>query len=57
MSALTGEPMSFEEMITELEMVVENTLRREDAFRSDRAGVIFDRLTLVQNAIDDWRQG
>jgi hypothetical protein len=48
---------TFEQMIENLEMAVEDTLRHEDAFRSDRAGVILDRLVGVQNAIDDWRQG
>lgn len=47
----------FEQMIERLEMAVEDTLRHEDCFQSDRAAVILDRLTGVQNAIDDWRQG
>lgn len=49
--------LTFEEMVTELETVVELALSHEDAFRSDRAAVLFDRLAGVQNAIDDWRQG
>jgi hypothetical protein len=50
--------MTFEELITELEMAIENANRigREKA-RSYHAQVIFDRLEGVQNAIDDWRQG
>lgn len=47
---------SFEQMIEDLEITVENTLRHEDCFLSYRAGVILDRVTGVQNAIDDWRQ-
>ncbi len=49
--------MTFEQMIENIEMTIEDALRNDEVFRSDRAGVIFDRLTLVQNAIDDWRQG
>ena len=49
--------MTFEQMIENIEMAVEDALRNEEAFRSDKAGVLFDRLTGVQNAIDDWRQG
>ena len=52
--------MTFEQMIENVEMAVEGALRNEEAFRSDKAdkaSVLFDRLTGVQNAIDDWRQG
>lgn len=48
---------TFEEMITDLEMVAETVLMHEDACRSERAALIFHRLEGVQNAIDDWRQG
>lgn len=47
----------FEEMITELEYAVETALQNVDKAISYRAALIFERLVLVQNAIDDWRQG
>jgi hypothetical protein len=51
--------MTFEELITEIEIAIENAHRMggPDKAKSYLAQVIFDRLEGVQNAIDDWRQG
>lgn len=49
--------MTFEEMITEVEMAIEKPLQSIDAFHSDLAGTIYDRMTALQNAIDQWREG
>lgn len=49
--------MTFEQMIEELEMAIENALGHADKAQSYRAQLIFVHLENVQNAIDDWRQG
>ena len=50
----------FEELIEELESLIEhlNCYESEgDADATGRIPLIFDRLSGVSNAIDDWRQG
>lgn len=53
---------NFERHIETIESDIENLLRFQwagfgDQDASGRLPLIFERLTLVQNAIDDWRQG
>lgn len=52
--------MPLAQIVDDLEMAVETALCNEwmgDDDPSGRTALIFERLSGVQNAIDDWRQG
>lgn len=47
----------FEQMVENVESAIEAALRDDAIYISDKAGVLFERMTGVMSAIDDWRQG